>query len=83
MSSNILVIIVIIYALLSQGFTIYAVKFGLKCAEKPGKVMEEPVFNLPKRKKEAKISESDQRVLDILSNIDAYDGTDTGQKEIK
>ena len=39
---------------------------------------------LPKRKKKKpQISPKDQRIIDILANIDAYDGTSKGQKPIK
>ena len=83
MSYNIIIIVLVIYAAVSQIFMLKAVKFGLKGAEKPEKAAEEPVFTLPEKKKEAKVSESEQRILDILGNIDAYDGTSAGQKEIE
>lgn len=39
---------------------------------------------LPRRKKKKpQISPKDQRIIDILANIDAYDGTSKGQKPIK
>lgn len=39
---------------------------------------------LPKRrKKKPQMNPKEQRIIDILANIDAYDGTSNGQKPIK
>ncbi len=35
------------------------------------------------KKKRAKLAQEEQRALDILNNVDIYDGTEVGQKEIK
>lgn len=60
------------------------IKFGMKIAtSEVEKVAEEPTFNVPKRKHTPKVPEEVQRTLDIMGNINNYDGTGIGQKEIK
>lgn len=51
---------------------------GMKCAKSDIKVP-----NLPKIRKKPKQTAENARLNDILSNIEAYDGTSNGQKEIK
>ena len=51
---------------------------GMKCAKSDVKVP-----NLPKIRKKPKQTAESARLNDILSNIEAYDGTSNGQKEIK
>ena len=51
---------------------------GMKCAKSD---VKEP--NLPKIRKKPKQTAENARLNDILSNIQAYDGTSNGQKEIK
>ena len=51
---------------------------GMKCAKSVVKV---PIF--PKIRKKPKQTAENARLNDILSNIEAYDGTSNGQKEIK
>lgn len=42
------------------------------------------VLPIPKKKKRnPTVSPQEQKILDILRNIDAYDGTSNGQKPIK
>ena len=36
-----------------------------------------------RKKKKPQVSPKEQRIIDILANIDAYDGTSKGQKPIK
>ena len=60
-----------------------SIKFGIKLAEKPKETAEKPMFNVPKNKKKPKMSKDEEKVINILANIDAYDGTGIGQKEIK
>ena len=80
---SIVTIILAVYCVISPVIIISAVKFGMKCADNPQEVTEKPFINVPKRKKNAKVSPEWQRGIDIMANIDAYDGTDVGQKEIK
>ena len=51
---------------------------GMKCAKSDVKVP-----NLPKIRKKPKQTAENAKLNDILSNIEAYDGTSNGQKEIK
>ena len=51
---------------------------GMKCAKSDVKVP-----NLPKIRKKPKQTAENKRLNDILSNLDVYDGTSNGQKEIK
>ena len=83
---EIIAVILCIYAAISPFIVIKAVKFGMKCAEDPQTAAEEPVFNVDIRKeaeKPAVLSPEEQQIIDILENIDVFDGTSTGQKEIK
>ena len=87
--SVILLAVVVAYAFLSPFFIIKLIKFGMVISEKPEKAVDTPVFIKP-RKKEPKLTAEEQRALaekqralDVLANIDAYDGTGFGQKEIK
>jgi hypothetical protein len=58
------------------------IRFGIKVAGKPESVAEEPLIKLPQKRKKPKVSKEEQQILDILGNIDAFDGTSKGQKEI-
>ena len=87
--SVILLAVVVAYAFLSPFLIIKLIKFGMVVSEKPEKAVNAPVFIKP-RKKEPKLTAEEQRALaekqralDVLANIDAYDGTGFGQKEIK
>ena len=82
---EILSIILVIYACLSPFWVIRAVQFGLSVVEAPKDAAKEPVFNIPKKKKPAKspaLSAEEQRIMDILDNVEVFDGTEIGQKEI-
>ena len=80
---EIITVILAIYAVLTPIWIMKSVKFGIKCAAKPAEAAEEPVFTLPEKKKDVKVPEEMQKTLDILENIEVYDGTSNGQKEIK
>lgn len=79
-------IILVIYACLSPFWVIRSIQFGLSITKKPEDAAKEPVFHAPKTKKKPKpavLSAEEQQIMDILSNVDVYDGTEIGQKEIK
>ena len=83
---EIIAIILALYAVSTPYWMIKAVKFGISVAEEPEKAAEEPIFNLPEKKEEPQpvvLTEEQQRMLDVLDNIDVFDGTSQGQKEIK
>lgn len=53
-----------------------------------GTVKDEEIEVLPKilpkkKKKKVEISAEEQKIMNIIANIDAYDGTSNGQKPIK
>lgn len=77
---NILLIILVVYVIISPYFYAKAVRFGMSLEGNPP---EETVFHLPKRKKQPKMTVEEQRTMQILQNIDRYDGTSKGQQEIK
>ena len=79
----ILLVIIAFYAVVTPIIVIKSVKFGMKCAGKPEEAAEEPFFNVPKKRKEPEMSAEDARTMQILANIDRYDGTPNGQVEIK
>lgn len=83
MLSDILLVILGLYAISTPLWMMKAVKFGAKCGQTPEKIPEEPIFNVPKPKKEVEIPAEMQRDLDILENLAIFDGTPNGQKEIK
>ena len=80
---SVLIVLIVLFAVFSQIMTLYAVKFGMKITNKPEEAAEEPIFNVPKKKKEPKMTDSDFRVNQILANIDRYDGTANGQVKVK
>lgn len=71
-----------IYAMLTPLMVIKSIKYGIKLAENPKEVAEAPIFNVPKPKAKPKMSPEQKKAMQILSNIEAYDGTSLGQKEI-
>ena len=83
MLSNIVLVILGFYIIMSPFMMLYSVKLGFKMGQRPEKTAAEPVIPLPKRKKEPQVSKEVKRGFDILNNIDIYDGTSNGQKEIK
>lgn len=86
MLSDVVCIILAIYAILSPFWLIKAIKFGISMAEKPEEAAKEPVFTIPKKKEppvEPTLSPEEQKYIDILGNVDIFDGTENGQKEIK
>ena len=83
---EIIAILLALYAVSTPYWMIKAVKFGISVAEEPEKAAEEPIFNLPEKKEEPQpvvLTEEQQKLLDVLDNIDVFDGTSQGQKEIK
>lgn len=77
------IVLIVLFAAFAQVMTLYAVKFGLKIADKPEKTAEEPFFHVPKKRKEPKMTPEEQRTMQILANIDRYDGSPNGQVKVK
>jgi hypothetical protein len=80
---NVLVCILVAYLCVSPFFYAKAVKFGIKLADKPEEAAEEPTFHVPTPKKKPKMSAQEDRITQILSNIDNYNGTPVGQKKVE
>lgn len=80
---DILLVVLVIYVCVSPYFYAKAVKFGMKIADKPEKAAEEPFFHVPKKKTEPKMSPEEKRRVQILANIERYDGTSLGQEKIQ
>jgi len=83
---DILIVLLVVYAMLTPFFIVKSIKFGILLGQKPEEVHKIRDFvKLPKRKsKKDKAREKElEKIGDILSNIEAYDGTGMGQKEIK
>lgn len=80
---NVILVLLVIYTMATPFFYVQAIKFGMRVWDEPDEVKEMTTFHLPKRKKEPKMTPSEQRTYQILQNIDRYDGTSNGQKEIK
>lgn len=83
MYNVILIVFILLFAAFSQIMVIKAVKFGLKISEKPEKATEDPIFHIPKKKKQPKMTPEEQRTVQILANIDRYDGTSLGQVKVE
>lgn len=80
---NILLIFLVVYIVVLPFITIRIIKFGLKVAVKPKEAVSEPIFNVKAYKKAPKLSPEDKRRIAIMQNVEAFDGTGFGQKEIK
>lgn len=82
MLSDVVLVILGLYAASTPIWFMKAVQFGAKCAEKPEEVAVEPVFNLPKAEKKPEMTDEMRADLTMLHNINVFDGTSNGQKEI-
>lgn len=78
---DILVIILVVYAVFSPWLLCKGIKIGMTISGNEPKEDEKP-FKLRKRKKKTKISDEQKRYLTMLDNISAYDGTSNGQRKI-
>lgn len=58
------------------------IKLGMAIGNK---TKEEPVaiFNVPKPKKKPQITPEQDRIMQIMSNIDSYNGSAVGQKKVE
>lgn len=81
--TDILLIVLIAYALMTPYFYTKAVKFGMKLVDKPEKVAEEAIFNVPIPKKKPKMSPEEDRRAQILANINNYNGSSEGQRKVE
>ena len=82
---EILTIVLAVYVMATPYFYAKAIKFGMKITEDPQEALPELdfSFNIPKAKKKPQMTPEEDRTYQILSNIDRYDGTSFGQKEVR
>jgi len=80
---NVLIVILTAYVMATPYFYAKAVKFGLKLAQDPEKASEAEIFHVPRKPKDVKMTAEEKRTVQILSNIDRYDGTSNGQEKVK
>lgn len=80
---NILLIILVAYAIWSPFMVLKAVKFGMKLVDEPKKVAAEPIFSVPIRKEKPKMTAEEDRMTQILRNIDNYNGSSQGQVKVE
>lgn len=80
---DIIFVCLVAYVCFTPYFYAQALKFGIKIGTKPEKAAEMPIFNVPEKKEKPKMTDEEYRKMQILANINRYDGTSNGQKEIK
>ena len=78
---TILAVILGIVVIIQPFFLLQAVKYGIKLADKPEIVAEEPIFDV-KTPETKKITDEERRFSDIIDNINNYVGDSTNQKEV-
>ena len=82
---NVILVVLVIYVMITPYFYAKAMKYGMKIAQDPEKASKEAImgeFHLPPKKPEPKMTPEEKRSVQILANIDRYDGTSAGQKKI-
>ena len=80
---NILLIILVVYVCVTPLFYYKAIKFGIRIAEKPEEIAEERTFTIPTPKKKPKMTAEEDRMYQILRNIDNYNGSSVGQVKVE
>ena len=83
MIKNILLVILVLYVIWSPFLVVYGVKFGMKLVDRPEKVASEPIFSVPIPKKKPKMTAEEDRMNQILRNIDNYNGSAQGQVKVE
>ena len=78
---TILAIILGIVAIIQPFYLMKAVKFGIKLADKPEKVAEEPIFDV-KTPEIKEMTDEERRTSIKIDNINNYVGDSTNQKEV-
>lgn len=82
MLSNILLVILGLYAVTSPLIMIHCIKFGYRMKKDPEKESEKEIKIKPVRKA-AKMTAEEEKDLMYWQNIMSYDGTGRGQRIIK
>ncbi len=80
------ILLAFLFAIVLEVFLLFAmIQHDLYGDEKPPKTVKKvlsPRKILKKRKEDKKLAEEEKRMKTLLSNIEAYDGTDFGQKDL-
>ena len=77
----IMAIILGVIAILQPFFIMEAVKFGIRCADKPEIAASEPFFDV-KTPEERELTDDERKWETLRQNIDNYVGDSTNQQEI-
>lgn len=80
---EILAYILVLYMFLTPYFLFRAVKFGIKIAQNPEEASEEHTFTIPMPKRTPKMTAEEDRRMQILKNIDNYNGSSVGQVKVE
>ena len=80
---DIIVILLIAYTLATPFIYSKAIKYGVKLASEPEKVAEEPMFHIPTPKKKPVMTAEEDRLAQILQNINNYNGSSVGQRKVE
>ena len=86
MQYAIIVGIIVIFAIITEIMLVKAFHYGVQVGKSKESAVPEPfpaVKRDNKKRKTLETSTEIKRMNDILNNIDVYDGTPIGQKEIK
>lgn len=82
---NVIICVLLAYVVVSPVFYAKALKFGIKIAQDPEEAAKEAImdeFRVPEKKEPPKMTAEENRSVQILANIDRYDGTSAGQKKV-
>ena len=60
-----------------------AIQFGMKVSSEPKKAADEAIFHVPVPKKKPKMTAEEDRMTQILRNIDNYNGDSKGQIKVE
>lgn len=76
---NVLFVVILLYALIIPYF---ALKLGMKIAEKDENKAETPIFNIPKTTKKPETTRKERQEIQKWQNVMNYNGTSAGQVKI-
>lgn len=80
---NIIIVILGLYAVLSPFFMLKFLKIGYKMGNSEEISEQRVVLNRSASRKRKMTDKERKQIEDSVANIEAYNGTSTGQKEIK
>ena len=82
MNVAIIIGIIVLFAIITEFAIIKAFSYGVKVG-KSKDITPEPFKKPSKPKKKVEMTDEMSRIQDVWHNIEVYDGTSIGQKEIK